>query len=64
MLLNQSAYRIEFRTVESSCLLQSNRVKPKFCNHVFASDMNMRGFTAVQRNKEKTVLAYSQDRRH
>jgi hypothetical protein len=26
--------------------------------------MNMRGFTAVQRNKEKTVLAYSQDRRH
>ena len=64
MLLNESAYRIELRPVESSCLLESNRVEPEFCHHTLSSPMDVGRFAAVKRNEEKTVRAYSQDRRH
>jgi len=64
MLLNESAYRIELRSVKSSGLLESNRVEPEFFYHAFASHMNMRRFTAVEGDEEETVRAYPQDRRH
>jgi hypothetical protein len=64
MLLNESAYRIELRSVETSRLLESNRIEPNFCYHVFASHMNMRRFTAVEGNEKETVGTYPQYRRH
>jgi len=64
MLLHELGYSIELGSVESTCLLQNNRVQPEFCRHVLASHMNMGRFIPIKRNEEETVWTYPKDSRH
>jgi len=64
MLFNEPTYCIEFHPVESPCLLESNRIQPKFRHLILSSHMDMGRFATVKGNEEETVRAYPQGRRH
>ena len=63
MFLNKPAYSIELRSTKASCLLEAPgqaRILPP----CFLVSHGYGRFTAVKGNKEETVRAYPQDRRH
>jgi hypothetical protein len=57
MFFNQLAQLIYLSSVKTAAILNSDRVKPKFCYLVTVFDMNMRWFISITRVKEKTVRA-------
>jgi hypothetical protein len=64
MLLYELSDRIQLCPVESSRPFQGRGIQPEFRNPVLASHMNMRRFTAVKGDEEKTICTYSHNRRH
>lgn len=55
---------VKFSAVESASPLQGKRIQPQFRNHVLTSHVNMWRFTAIKRDKEKTIRSYSENSRH
>jgi len=58
MLLHELGYRIKLGSVESACLLESNRAQPEFCRHTLPSHVDVGRFIPIKRNEEETVRTY------
>jgi hypothetical protein len=51
-------------TVEAAASLQTDWIKPKLGDSVFAFHVNVRRFLPVARKEEETIGTHSEDRRH
>ena len=64
MFMDELRDRVQLRPIESSRPFQYHRIQPEFGYHVLVSHMNMRRFTTIEGDKEKTVRTYAQNRWH
>jgi hypothetical protein len=48
MLVDQGGYRVEFRAIVTSSLLQDNRIQLELSHPVLAPDMHVRRLVAIK----------------
>lgn len=64
MLLNESRNGIQFHPVEATGTFQGHGFQPELCHHVPTTHVDVGWLAPIQRYKEETIRAYSENRRH